>query len=286
MKDNQINHTIASPTEQPSAPVPAATVLLVRDNNKKIEVFMLKRASRTNFGGAWVFPGGKLDTNDRLKNIVDMCSGLDDIEASKKLNMNVGGIHYWIACIRECFEESGILLAYRNNGEIVNNVSGRETKIIEQYRKKLLKGENVFLHMMQELGMKLATDQLAYISHWITPAIEKKRYNTRFFIAKSPAQKADHDGFEGVDSKWVNPEKALIEMRKGKFPIIMPTIKSLELVAAYQSTDELLELNRNNNYKNISTIEPKFIIENGQAKLVTKEPKLTTENGKTSLVIN
>ena len=286
MKDSQINHTIASPKEKPSSPVPAATVLLVRDNNNKIEVFMLKRASRTNFGGAWVFPGGKLDTNDRLKNIVDMCSGLDDIEASKKLNMNVGGIHYWIACIRECFEESGILLAYRNNGEIVNNVSGRETKIIEQYRKKLLNGENVFLHMMQELGMKLATDQLAYISHWITPEIEKKRYNTRFFIAKSPAQKADHDGFEGVDSKWVNPEKALLEMRKGKFPIIMPTIKSLELVAAYQSTDELLKLNRNNNHQNISTIEPKFIIENGQAKLVTKEPKLTTENGKTSLVIN
>ena len=142
MKDNQINHTIASPTEQPSTPVPAATVLLVRDNNKKIEVFMLKRATRTNFGGAWVFPGGKLDTNDRLKNIVDMCYGLDDIEASKKLNMNVGGIHYWIACIRECFEESGILLAYRNNGEIVNNVSDRETKIIEQYRKKLLNGGN------------------------------------------------------------------------------------------------------------------------------------------------
>ena len=286
MKDNQINHKIALPTDQPSTPVPAATVLLVRDNNNKIEVFMLKRASRTNFGGAWVFPGGKLDTNDRLKNIVEICSGLDDIEASKKLNMNIGGIHYWIACIRECFEESGILLAYRNNGEIVNNVSFRETKIIEQYRKKLLNGDNVFLDMMQELDMKLATDQLAYISHWITPEIEKKRYNTRFFIAKSPAQKANHDGYEGVDSKWVNPEKALLEMRKGKFPIIMPTIKSLELVAAYHSTDELLELNRNNNHKNISTIEPKFIIENGQAKLVTKEPKLTTENGKTSLVIN
>ena len=71
----EINHTIVSPNDTPSVPVPAATVLLVRDNNKKIEVFMLKRASRTNFGGAWVFPGGKLDADDGLKDIADICLG-------------------------------------------------------------------------------------------------------------------------------------------------------------------------------------------------------------------
>ncbi len=265
----KINHTIVSPNDKPSVPVPAATVLLVRDNNEKIEVFMLKRASRTNFGGAWVFPGGKLDANDGLKDIVDICFGLEDKAASTKLDIQEGGIHYWIACIRECFEESGILLAYRANGELVSDISDEEGKLINQYRKKLLNGESVFLDMMKELNMQLATDQLAYISHWITPEIEKKRYNTRFFIAKSPAQLADHDGYEGVDSMWVNPKYALSEMKQGKFPIIMPTIKSLEFVAKYKTTQDLLELNRNNNYKNIPTIEPKFIIENGKPKLVT-----------------
>ena len=272
MKDNnhyKINHTIVSPNDAPSVPAPAATVLLVRDSNEKIEVFMLKRASRTNFGGAWVFPGGKLDADDRLKDIADICFGLDDKEASKKLDMKEGGIHYWIACIRECFEESGILLAYRKNGELVSNISYEESELIQQYRQKLLNGEHVFLDMMQELNMQLATDQLAYISHWITPEIEKKRYNTRFFIAKSPAQKADHDGYEGVDSMWVNPEQALAEAKEGKFPIIMPTIKSLELVVSYKTTNELLELNKKNNYKNIPTIEPKFIIENGKPRFVT-----------------
>ena len=265
----KINHTIVSPNDKPSVPVPAATVLLVRDNNEKIEVFMLKRASRTNFGGAWVFPGGKLDENDGLKDIADICFGLDDKSASTKLDIQEGGIHYWIACIRECFEESGILLAYRANGELISDTSDEEGKLINQYRKKLLNGESVFLDMMKELNMQLATDQLAYISHWITPEIEKKRYNTRFFIAKSPAQLADHDGYEGVDSMWVNPKYALSEMKQGKFPIIMPTIKSLEFVAKYKTTQGLLELNRNNNYKNIPTIEPKFIIENGKPKLVT-----------------
>ncbi len=265
----KINHTIVSPNGKPSVPVPAATVLLVRDNNEKIEVFMLKRASQTNFGGAWVFPGGKLDTDDGLKDFADICFGLDDQEASAKLNTQEGGIHYWIACIRECFEESGILLACRANGELVNDTSDEENKLIKQYRKKLLNGEHVFLDMMKELDMQLATDQLAYIAHWVTPEIEKKRYNTRFFIAKSPAQRADHDGYEGVDSKWVNPEHALVEMKEGKFPIIMPTIKSLEFVAKYQTTQSLLELNKKNSYKNIPTIEPKFIIENGKPKLVT-----------------
>ena len=256
MEYNKINHIIASPNDKPSDPIPAATVLLVRDYNKQIEVFMLKRASQTNFGGAWVFPGGKIDANDRLINNAKMCSGLDDETASQKLDMQGEGIHYWIACIRECFEESGILLAYRKNGELVNSVSNEERIIIDQYRKKLLSGEQVFLNMLQELNMTLATDQLAYISHWITPEIEKKRYNTRFFIAKSPKQYADHDGYEGIDSKWINPEQALLQMKQGKFPIIMPTIKSLELVAAYKSTNELLDLNKNNNYKNISTIGP------------------------------
>ena len=265
----KINHTIVSPNDKPSVPVPAATVLLVRDNNEKIEVFMLKRASQTNFGGAWVFPGGKLDTDDGLKDVADICFGLDDQEASAKFNTQEGGIHYWIACIRECFEESGILLACRANGELVNDTSDEENKLIKQYRKKLLNGEHVFLDMMKELDMQLATDQLAYIAHWVTPEIEKKRYNTRFFIAKSPAQRADHDGYEGVDSKWMNPEHALAEMKEGKFPIIMPTIKSLEFVAKYQTTQSLLELNKKNSYKNIPTIEPKFIIENGKPKLVT-----------------
>ena len=272
MKDDnhyKINHAIVSPNDKPSVPVPAATVLLVRDNNEKIEVFMLKRASRTNFGGAWVFPGGKLDANDSLKDVADICFGLDDKDASTKLGVQEGGIHYWIACIRECFEESGILLAYRANGELVSDTSDEESKLINQYRKKLLNGETVFLDMMKELNMQLATDQLAYISHWITPEIEKKRYNTRFFIAKSPAQQADHDGYEGVDSKWVNPEYALSKMKQGKFPIIMPTIKSLEFVTKYKTTHDLLELNKNNNYKNIPTTEPKFIIENGKPKLVT-----------------
>ena len=89
----KINHTTVSPNDKPSVPVPAATVLLVRDNNEKIEVFMLKRASRTNFGGAWVFPGGKLDENDGLKDIADICFGLDDKAASKNLiHKKVGSI--------------------------------------------------------------------------------------------------------------------------------------------------------------------------------------------------
>ena len=265
----KINHLTVAPNEKPSVPVPAATVLLVRDNEEKIEVLMLKRASQTNFGGAWVFPGGKLDVDDGLKDVADICVGLNDQEASTKLDIQKGGIHYWIACIRECFEESGILLAYRANGEIVSSISEEEDKYIKQYRKKLLKGESVFLDMMKELNMQLATDQLAYIAHWITPEIEKKRYNTRFFIAKSPAQRADHDGYEGVDSKWVNPKYALAEMKQGKFPIIMPTIKSLEFVAKYKTTQSLLELNKKKNHKNVPTIEPKFIIENGKPKLVT-----------------
>ena len=264
----QINHSAAYSQEKPSIPVPAATVMLVRDHNEKIEVFMLKRAAKTNFGGAWVFPGGKLDADDDIIELTDICQGLNDVEASKKLNINSGGITYWVACIRECFEESGILLAYRSDGKLVNKTTKHETKILSETRTKLLKGDLVFLKMLKELNMKLATDQLAYISHWITPTIEKRRYNTRFFVAKSPNQLANHDGHEGVDSKWISAQEALKMGKAGTFPIIMPTIKSLEFILQFHSTKELLENNKSKKSNRIPKFEPQFIIEDGKPKLV------------------
>ncbi|MDC3144488.1 NUDIX hydrolase, partial [Pelagibacteraceae bacterium] len=92
---NEINITSADPNELQLKPKPASTVLLIRDSNESIEVFMIKRAAATNFGNAWVFPGGKVDA--------------EDIQRSKENS-------YLLAAIRECFEESGVLIAHNNSG--------------------------------------------------------------------------------------------------------------------------------------------------------------------------
>ena len=107
----QVNHQFADPNE------PAATVLLVRDiQGEGLEVFLIERAAKTNFGGAYVFPGGKVDLEDSSGRLSDMCQGVSDEDASAALGIDKGGLAYWVAVIRECFEEAGILLAYRKDG--------------------------------------------------------------------------------------------------------------------------------------------------------------------------
>ena len=129
-----------------------------------------------------------------------------------------------------------MLLAYRENGDLFGASDAGETEILASYRDKLNRGEPVLLELCKQLNLKLAVDRLAYVSHWITPKMEMKRYSTRFFIALAPSdQKAIHDGSEGVESTWITPENAIKGGEEGKFPIILPTIRNLEACLLYTS---------------------------------------------------
>ena len=99
---------------------PAATVLVLRDSEEGMEVLMVKRSKKPPFENLYVFPGGKIDEGDCLKEIESYCDGHNDQEASLTLGLNNGGLSYWVACIRECFEEVGILLATKKSGEKLN----------------------------------------------------------------------------------------------------------------------------------------------------------------------
>jgi 8-oxo-dGTP pyrophosphatase MutT (NUDIX family) len=91
---------------------PAATVILMREAKKgDFEIFMVKRSSRPPFGSLYVFPGGKLDPEDSDNDLYPCCEGMDDAAASRQLGIKDNGLSFWIACIRECFEEVGVLLA-------------------------------------------------------------------------------------------------------------------------------------------------------------------------------
>ena len=266
----KINHTLSNANETNQSLIPAATVLLVRDHNSTVEVFMIKRAMKTNFGGAWVFPGGKVDSSDDIKNISKYSPLLNDEEASKRLGIKSGGLIYWIACIRECFEESGILLADNEQKKISKGwFKGSDEEIVNQYKKQLLKGKDVFLKLIDKFDLTLSTNEIAYISHWITPKIEKRRYSTRFFIARCPNQLATHDGLEGVESRWLNPKVALDLYKSGEFPMIMPTIKNLELIKDFQDTQSLLLSMNDKLITDIPKVEPVFDVVDGKPKLIS-----------------
>jgi len=260
----RINHQFADSNSPKNNLESAATIILIRDVSSVSEVFMIKRATKSNFGGAWVFPGGKVDNEDSENNILDYCQGLDDKQASSILSLNEGGLGYWVACVRECFEESGVLLAYRENGHLFKP-SLDEKIILNDLRRQLNDDSIVFVDILKKLNLRLALDRILYLSHWVTPKIESRRYSTRFFITSiSNDQEAIHDGYEAVDSLWIKIEKALNDYKQGTFPIIMPTIKNLEAIAGYPSTLSILEDKESILPSDILTIEPKFFFEKGK----------------------
>ena len=259
-----INHQFADPNSPQNNLESAATIILIRDVSSVSEVFMIKRATKSNFGGAWVFPGGKVDNEDSENNILDYCQGLDDKQASSILSLNEGGMGYWVACVRECFEESGVLLAYRENGHLFKP-SLDEKIILNDLRRQLNDDSIVFIDILKKLNLRLALDRILYLSHWVTPKIESRRYSTRFFITSiANDQEAIHDGYEAVDSLWIKIEKALNDYEQGTFPIIMPTIKNLEAIAGYPSTLSILEDKESILPSDILTIVPKFFFEKGK----------------------
>ena len=268
--NNKINHIHSDNNNYQKVPTPAASVLLIRDAGKEIEVFMIKRSMKTNFGGVWVFPGGKIDDEDILDDYLKYSPNLDDNFASKRLGIKKNGLSYWTACIRECFEESGILLANKRGENLKNTIlKDDDLETLSQFKDRILKGENIFYEMIDYLNLELATNELAYISHWVTPKIEERRYSTRFFVARSTNQEAVHDGTEGVESKWIKPEEALEQFKSGEFPMIMPTIKNLEMICGFVNTSDLLSAMNNKDKNDIPNVEPVFEIVNGEPKLIS-----------------
>lgn len=236
----------SAPDFVPATPVPSATVILVRDGEEGVEAFLVERSGYGVFGGLHVFPGGKIDPTDGDALWADLAEGVDPETANATLGVDEGGLDYWVACIRECFEEAGVLLATREDGRLLPLTDPERRARFERWREQLNAGEKgAFEAMCQAERLRLATDRLAYLSHWITPVAQPKRFNTRFFVARAPTrQEALHDGFETVESHWVRPDVALERWQRGELNLISPTFTNLEALVGFETTERLLEAKR------------------------------------------
>lgn len=220
----------------------AATIILLRDGASGPEVFMMQRASRTDFGGLHVFPGGKVDIEDAAGAMAGHCSGLEDAAASARLGIASGGLAFWVAAVRECFEEAGMLLVYGPDGAMLRARKPRWARGLRALRDELNAGRRSFLDVCQQMSMQLAVDRVHYFSHWITPEGPPRRYDTRFFVAAAPLeQEGLHDERELVDSCWIQPSAALAAHERGEFNMIYPTFTTLKALATFASVHETLE---------------------------------------------
>ena len=217
---------------------PAATLMLVRDGadgDGPLEVLMLRRSLASVFmAGAYVFPGGALDAADA--EMAELCEGRTDASASAVLGTDAGGLAYWVAAVRECFEEAGLLLAVDAGGELVSMADEAAAARFNAHRHALVRGERTLADICRTESLRLATDRLYYCSHWITPAPSPRRFDTRFFVAPAPTEQVPlHDEGETIANEWMRPADAL-----ARFTFIRPTKFSLEAIAPYATVAELL----------------------------------------------
>jgi 8-oxo-dGTP pyrophosphatase MutT (NUDIX family) len=218
-----------------------ATIMLVRDGDhleQPLEVFMVQRHPRTAFGSIHAFPGGVVDAADGLAAVGELCDGCTDVDASARLGIRSGGLAFWVAAARETFEEVGVLMARDSSGSLVRfDDDGREAHF-DGRRGEVASRRVSLAELLLDEGLRLALDQVHYVAHWITPEGEPKRYDTRFFLARAPEGQAyAHDDDELIGSEWVRPLDALARGEAGGFPLIYPTIASLQDLARFPTAD-------------------------------------------------
>src|SRR5690606_18580725 len=211
-------------------PKPAATVVLVRDGEGGPELLLLKRHHSSGFvPGAYVFPGGRVDAAD------------GDLELLRLLGPLPRGPDgpYWAGAIREVFEETGVLLARSSEGTWSGDAASDAT--LAACRHRLLDDDATLLDVLRDADLRPDVSRMVYCSHWITPVAEPRRYDTRFFIAElPPGRSVTIDEREMSDAGWVTAEAALDGFRRGRLPMVFPTVKTVQLLAPYTSTDAML----------------------------------------------
>jgi 8-oxo-dGTP pyrophosphatase MutT (NUDIX family) len=203
-----------------AVPLPASTVLLLRDGTEGLEVFMVTRHQKSSFlGGALVFPGGGVDAADR-----------DPRHAISAESIESEDLVYRIAAIREVFEETGMLLAARR-GEAALLGPEALAPIEARWRTRLNAGAARFAELLDAEELVAAPGLLVPFAHWITPAILPKRFDTRFYVVRAPeGQLGLHDDRELTGSRWIRPQDALDEAAAKRVRIVFATRLNLEIL--------------------------------------------------------
>ena len=236
--------SIEDPPAVPVTPRPAATIVLLREAEAGMEVLLMRRSRSAGFvPGAYVFPGGRVDGADAMPVAIRKLDGLTPDEAAGRLGLADGeppAIAYYLAALREAFEETGILVGLRSDGSAPPTAA--EDSMIDSIRDDLMEGRISFAEAISLMQCRIDFTAVEYLAHWITPEPEPRRYDTRFFAAKVRADAMPIvDPREMTDALWVTPGEALRRADRGDLPMVFPTIRTLEQLAPFETADEALE---------------------------------------------
>lgn len=226
----------------------AATVIVLREAALGFEVFLVQRHRNSGFmANVYVYPGGKLDQSDCSEQAACRVRGLTAADACKRLNIvpsSFLGLGLFLAGVRETFEESGILLACRSGSEqwIDLTSEAQVARRFENYRRELISGDISLTEVAEREDLVISLENIGYFAHWITPYVENRRFDTRFFVTiLPPNQRPLHDAVETTDSVWIRPEDALKRYLSNNLLLSPPTIRTLEQLAEFPSAQAVIE---------------------------------------------
>ena len=246
----------------------AATVLALRDTSQGFEVLMLRRNLNSDFvGGAYVFPGGGVDPTDSTPEAAHRTWGADDAAASQQLNLATGGLAFYVAALRELFEEAGLLVARGLEGDALALKDRALRARLVEYRRMVNAKELRFVDVLERESLFLDIGGVAYLAHWVTPLGAPRRFDTRFFVVMTPeGQTATHDAGETVADRWLRPREALDAHGRGELVMILPTIRTLESIADYASAREVMSYARN--LSTVPRVEPRLVRRAGETQIL------------------
>ena len=220
-------------------PLDAATVILLRDSAEGLQVLLMRRHQASKvLGGAYVFPGGKLDADDHHPELIARLSQ-SPVQLQQRLNepelAPERAAALFMAAIREAFEESGVLLC--------QSAAGADAAHVSALQQALAQGQS-WGAALQSLALQVQAEALVPWSRWITPrqaSVTNKRFDTRFFVARAPAgQQAGHDNVEATESVWMTPRDALHRYWAGQMEMAPPQIMSLVHLSRHANAQSVL----------------------------------------------
>ena len=260
-------------------PRPASTVVVMRDSSAGPEVFMVRRHQDTAFmGGAYVFPGGRVDAPDHDGSDA-WCDGLEHATAQLSgLDAEVA-VAFHVAAARELFEEAGVLLARDAGGRFVSLAGGEVHARFNTYRLDVHSGRATLRSIVEREQLRLALDALVLFAHWVTPPIDTRQFDTRFFMARVPPdQTPAHDETETTHSGWLTPSHALAQAVSSHIVLPVPTWTTIRELERFATVDEAVSWARG---RRVVPRMPRLITQDDGTRLlvIPGDPLYPEQNG-------
>ena len=202
---------------------------------------MVRRHEDTAFmGGAHVFPGGRVDAADGDAD-ESWCDGVAHATTQLDGLAQSEAVAYHVAAARELFEEAGVLLARHPDGDFVSLADAADHARLKQDRARVHEAQTTLRAVIERERLRLALDALVLFAHWVTPPVDTRQFDTRFFMTRVPPhQTPAHDDTETTHSLWARPVDAIAQSIKGEIVLPPPTWTTLRELEPFESVKDAL----------------------------------------------